>query len=310
MRKVNSERSPQNERTPARKPDWLKLKIQASKEKIQVESVLHRLALHTVCTEASCPNLMECYSRKTATFLILGPYCTRRCTFCNVQHNAPLPPAEDEPQRVAEAVAALGLKHAVITSVTRDDLPDGGAGHFAAVIKAVRRFNPGTTVEVLIPDFQGDAGALRKVITAAPEVINHNVETVPRLYPEVRPQADYDRSLQLLQRVKAANPEILTKSGLMVGLGEREEELVRVLKDLRQAGCDLLTIGQYLAPSPRHHAVVEYVPPETFARYRRIGEELGFLHVAAGPFVRSSYQAAAALSTAEPNGGEDSCPLT
>ena len=189
MKKEFSERSKQNDRTVRRKPDWLKLKIQASQEKIEVERVLNRLALHTVCTEARCPNLMECYGRKTATFLILGPYCTRRCTFCNVQHQPPRPPEEDEPQRVAEAVAALGLEHAVITSVTRDDLPDGGAGHFAAVIKAVRRLNPETTVEVLIPDFQGEAEALQRVIAAEPEVLNHNVETVPRLYPEVRPQA-------------------------------------------------------------------------------------------------------------------------
>ncbi|NLW55007.1 MAG: lipoyl synthase [Firmicutes bacterium] len=298
--KQYSEISKQNEQKMLRKPDWLKLKIQASKEKIEVERVLNRLSLHTVCTEARCPNLMECYGRKTATFLILGPYCTRRCTFCNVQHKPPRSPDEDEPQRVAKAVAAIGLKHAVITSVTRDDLPDGGAGHFVAVIKAVRQLNPETTVEVLIPDFQGDAEALQKVIAAEPEVLNHNVETVPRLYPEVRPQADYERSLQLLRRVKAANPKILTKSGLMVGLGEEEEELVRVLSDLRKAGCELLTIGQYLAPSPHHHPVVEYISPETFTRYRKIGEELGFLRVAAGPFVRSSYQAAAVLYNEEP----------
>lgn len=278
-----------------RKPDWLKLKIQTSKEKVEVERILNRLSLHTVCAEARCPNLMECYGRKTATFLILGQYCTRHCTFCNVHKGTPRPPEEDEPQRVAEAIAALRLKHAVITSVTRDDLPDGGASKFVAVITAVRRLNLETTVEVLIPDFQGDAEALQMVIKAEPEVLNHNVETVPRLYPEVRPDADYQRSLTLLRRVKAENPKILTKSGVMVGLGEKEEELVRVFIDLRKAGCQLLTIGQYLAPSNQHHPVVDYLSPETFARYQKIGERLGFSHVIAGPLVRSSYRAAEVL---------------
>lgn len=275
------------------KPAWLKVTLRSSQEKIAVERLLADLELPTVCKEAGCPNLMECYSRKTATFLILGPVCTRHCTFCNVQKGRPAPPAPDEPRRVARAVAALGLRHAVVTSVTRDDLPDGGAGQFARVITAIKELNPATTVEVLVPDFQGDAQALATVVAAGPVVLNHNVETVPRLYPSVRPGADYRRSLAVLALAKKLNPQIRTKSGVMVGLGEREDELAQVFKDLRAAGCEALTIGQYLAPSHRHHPVVEYVPPTQFARYQALGLELGFRHVAAGPFVRSSYRAAA-----------------
>lgn len=278
-----------------RKPEWLKVIVQANSGKIKVERLLETLALPTVCKEARCPNLMECYSRKTATFLILGQVCTRRCTFCNIEKGQPEPVAPDEPLRVAQAVAALKLRHAVVTSVTRDDLPDGGAEQFARVITAIKALNPDTTVEVLIPDFQGDAQALASVVAAEPAVLNHNVETVPRLYPTVRPGADYQRSLALLAQVKKLNPRIQTKSGLMVGLGEEEDELIQVLKDLRAAGCETLTIGQYLAPSRRHHPVVEYVPPEQFARYQALGHELGFHHVAAGPFVRSSYRAAEML---------------
>ncbi|NLM38074.1 MAG: lipoyl synthase [Firmicutes bacterium] len=279
-----------------RKPEWLKIKIRANEGKSGVEHLLQELALPTVCKEARCPNLMECYSRRTATFLILGRNCTRHCRFCSVQKGPPEPVAPDEPQRVAEAVARLQLSHVVVTSVTRDDLPDGGAGQFAAVVTAVRRLNPGVTVEVLIPDFQGDQAALQKVLAARPDVLNHNLETVPRLYPNVRPEADYRRSLNLLAQVKALDPGILTKSGLMVGLGETEDELTAVMKDLRATGCDLLTIGQYLAPSRAHHRVAAYVTPAQFARYEQTGRELGFRHVAAGPFVRSSYRAAEAFS--------------
>lgn len=275
-----------------RKPEWLKVLVRSNHDKVKVERLLATLALPTICKEAGCPNLMECYSRKTATFLILGPVCTRHCAFCNIQKGRPDPLAPDEPERVAQAVAALGLKHAVVTSVTRDDLPDGGAEQFAKVITAIKVLNPETTVEVLVPDFQGDGQALATVVAAGPAVINHNVETVPRLYPTVRPGADYRRSLALLTRVKTINRQILTKSGVMVGLGENEDELVQVFKDLRAAGCEALTIGQYLAPSRRHHPVVEYVPPAQFARYKALGLELGFRHVAAGPFVRSSYRAA------------------
>ncbi|HHT06490.1 MAG TPA: lipoyl synthase [Hydrogenispora sp.] len=279
-----------------RKPEWLKIKVQANEGKNDVERLLRELALSTVCKEARCPNLMECYGRKTATFLILGRNCTRNCRFCNIQNGVPEPVVPDEPQRVAQAVARLKLDHVVITSVTRDDLPDGGAGQFAAVIAAIRRLNPDVTVEVLIPDFQGERAALQTVVAAEPEVLNHNVETVPRLYPTVRPEADYCRSLTLLARVKELNPQILTKSGVMVGLGETEEELIAVLKDLRTAGCEALTIGQYLAPSRHHHRVVAYITPEQFARYEKLGQELGFRHVAAGPFVRSSYRAAEAFA--------------
>ncbi|NLW60082.1 MAG: lipoyl synthase [Firmicutes bacterium] len=279
-----------------RKPEWLKIKVQANEGKTAVEDLLRSLALPTVCKEARCPNLMECYSRKTATFLILGRNCTRHCQFCNIQKGKPEPVAPDEPRRVAEAVAALKLDHVVVTSVTRDDLPDGGAGQFAAVITAVRRLNPGVTVEVLVPDFQGARTALQTVVAAKPDVLNHNLETVPRLYPTVRPEADYRRSLTLLARVKELDPRIRTKSGVMVGLGETEDEVIAVMKDLRAAGCDALTVGQYLAPSRRHHRVVAYITPEQFKRYEIIGRELGFRHVAAGPFVRSSYRAAEAFS--------------
>ncbi len=275
-----------------RKPEWLKVKILAGKEKNEVEGLLKRLTLHTVCEEARCPNLMECFSRKTATFMILGKYCTRHCTFCNVQTGQPLPPETDEPQRVARAAVELGLKHVVVTSVTRDDLPDGGADHFAAVVREIRNLNCEATVEVLIPDFKGNYEALRTVVKAKPDIINHNVETVPRLYSVVRPEANYQRSLELLATVKRIDQEIPTKSGIMLGLGEKRAEIIDVLKDLRKVGCDLLTIGQYLAPSAKHHPVVEYLSPDIFAEYKKIGEDLGFHYVAAGPLVRSSYKAA------------------
>ncbi len=275
-----------------RKPEWLKVKILAGKEKNEVEGLLKRLTLHTVCEEARCPNLMECFSRKTATFMILGKYCTRHCTFCNVQTGQPLPPETDEPQRVARAAVELGLKHVVVTSVTRDDLPDGGAEHFAAVVREIRNLNCEATVEVLIPDFKGNYEALRTVVKAKPDIINHNVETVPRLYSVVRPEANYQRSLELLATVKRIDQEIPTKSGIMLGLGEKRAEIIDVLKDLRKVGCDLLTIGQYLAPSAKHHPVVEYLSPDIFAEYKKIGEDLGFHYVAAGPLVRSSYKAA------------------
>lgn len=227
--------------------------------------------------------------------MILGNRCTRNCTFCQVSKGEPLPVDPDEPEHVAEAIVLLNLRHAVVTSVTRDDLPDGGAEHFAKVIAAVRERSPGTTVEVLIPDFQGDFDALRTVIAAKPAVINHNVETVERLYPRVRPMADYNRSLELLGRVKSVDPQIHTKSGLMVGLGETVPEVLQVMRDLRAVGCDFLTIGQYLAPTPNHHPVVAYVHPDTFADCKKEAEAMGFRHVASGPFVRSSYHAGEAL---------------
>lgn len=274
-----------------RKPKWLKVKIENLQQIKQTKEMLERLSLHTVCQEALCPNLVECFGRKTATFMILGNHCTRNCTFCNVTKKRPEALDDpQEPEHVAQAVLELGLKHVVITSVTRDDLADGGAGHFAAVINKVKEAAPKVTIEVLIPDFQGSEEALLTVIEAKPDIINHNVETVPRLYPAVRPLADYNRSLKLLENVKK-HSAIHTKSGIMVGLGETREEVVEVLKDLRSVDCDLLTIGQYLAPSAKHHPVVEYIEPAQFDEYKRMADELGFRYVISKPLARSSYHA-------------------
>jgi lipoyl synthase len=280
-----------------RKPDWLKIRIQAGSNREEVFQILDRLTLHTVCEEANCPNLGECFSRKTATFMILGKFCTRNCTFCNVQKNKPTPVDPDEPVHVAQAVKELDLRHVVITSVTRDDLPDGGAGHFAGVIGEIRRLDANVAVEVLIPDFRGDKNALAMVVKAGPKIINHNVETVPRLYPEVRPMAVYMRSLELLANVKELDGGMLTKSGIMVGLGEKEDEVIDLFKNLREVGCDLLTVGQYLAPSKSHHPVMEYVHPDIFEKYKEKALKMGFMHVASAPLVRSSYLADKALGT-------------
>ena len=277
------------------KPDWIVKRVPFGPERRQIEKTLKTLSLHTVCEQAGCPNLGECFCQKTATFMILGNQCTRNCTFCQVQKGAPLPVDPMEPEHVAQAVKQLELKHVVVTSVTRDDLPDGGAEHFARVIQAVRGASPQTTVEVLIPDFQGNLQALQTVIAAKPTVINHNIETIRRLYPEVRPMAHYDRSLAFLKRVKAIDPEIRTKSGIMVGLGETYREVLQVLRDLHAAQCEFLTVGQYLAPSKQHHPVVEYIHPDTFADYEKQAISMGFTHVASGPFVRSSYHAGEAL---------------
>jgi lipoic acid synthetase len=282
------------------KPEWLRVKAHSTIGYEYVRELLEKLHLNTVCDEAACPNRGECFARKTATFMILGSVCTRGCTFCNVTKGKSQPVDENEPAHVAQAVKALGLKHTVITSVTRDDLPDGGASHFAAVVRAIRSECPEMTIEVLIPDFQGDTDALQMVVDSHPQIINHNVETIPALYPEVRPQADYHRSLALLRNVKEMNASIHTKSGIMVGLGEKPEEVVEVLSDLRQVNCDFLTIGQYLAPSAKHHAVVEYVRPEQFEFYRVKAYEMGFSHVASAPLVRSSYMAEQALKSEMP----------
>jgi lipoyl synthase len=278
-----------------RKPEWLRIKVQGGQERAAVEALLAKLSLHTVCEEAGCPNMMECFSKSTATFMILGRICSRNCTFCNVEKGNPGLVDANEPDNVAKAVAELKLKYAVITSVTRDDLPDGGAAHFASVIGKVRQYNENVTLEVLIPDFGGNIEALESVIYAKPEVINHNIETVPRLYPAVRPMALYTRSLELLKHVKNTDGDIFTKSGIMVGLGEMEGEVVQVLEDLRSAACDFLTIGQYLAPSRQHLPVVEYIHPDIFDRYKETALRLGFKHVASGPLVRSSYHAHQAL---------------
>ncbi len=279
----------------AKKPDWLKIKVRSSENNDFVENILHKYALNTVCEQAGCPNIGECFCGKTATFMILGKFCMRNCTFCQVSKDVPEAVCADEPIRVAQAVNELGLKHTVITSVTRDDLPDGGAGHFADVIKQIKTRCANVTIEVLIPDFQGSTAALRKVIDAGPDVINHNIETVPRLYSKVRPMADYSRSLALLQQARRLSPHIKTKSGIMVGLGETQQEVIQAMRDLRGMSCDILTIGQYLAPSKQHHPVIEYIHPEIFDQYKELALEMGFRYVASGPFVRSSYHAAEAL---------------
>lgn len=285
------------EKKPAykKKPEWLRVPVRSGGSLREVKELLRHLHLHTVCEEANCPNRMECFSSRTATFMLLGDVCTRDCRFCNVTHGVPLPVEEDEPRRVAEAVIQLRLRHVVVTSVTRDDLEDGGAGHFAATAAAIRARDPSVKIELLIPDFQGSRAALETVVLSAPDIINHNIETISRLYPAVRPQADYRRSLDLLKRVKEYGTGIYTKSGLMVGLGEKAAEIEEAMDNLREAGCDFLTIGQYLAPSREHHPVVEYVHPDQFAAYRRTAYAKGFRFAASSPFVRSSYRAAEML---------------
>jgi lipoic acid synthetase len=258
-----------------------------------MEKLLDQCGLRTVCQEAHCPNIAECFGQGTATFMILGDYCTRDCSFCAVKSGKPETVDAGEPDRVAKAVAQLKLRHAVITSVTRDDLPDGGSRHFAATVHAVRRRSPETIIEVLIPDFAGSQAALATVLAAEPNIVNHNVETVSRLYSDVRPGADYHRSLGLLAWIKARSVRTITKSGLMLGLGESTIEVLQTLYDLRQAQCDLLTVGQYLQPSVRQRPVNRFVPPTEFAGYRLKAEGLGFRGVAAGPLVRSSHQAEA-----------------
>ena len=282
-----------------RKPDWFKVQANAGEANEAVIRLIRSLNLHTVCEEANCPNAGECFSNKTATFMLLGSQCTRNCTFCTVGKGFPEAPDPQEPARLAEAIAQLGLRHVVLTTVTRDDLPDGGAAHFVAVMTAIRKQITENTpaIEVLISDLQGNWDALQQIIDARPQVINHNVETVPRLYPEVRPEADFARSVDLLQRVKTQNPDILTKSGIMVGLGETPAEVIEVMESLRAAGVNLLTIGQYLAPSQKHHPVVEYIHPDQFLAYKKAGEAMGFAHVASGPLVRSSYHAGEAFKT-------------
>jgi len=274
--------------TTDRKPRWAKRRLELGRA-AGVHRLLRASGLVTVCEEARCPNLGECWGRRTATFMILGDTCTRACAFCAVATGVPAAPDPEEPERVAEAAVRLGLRHVVVTSVDRDDLPDGGAAHFALVVR--RLHGHGKTVEVLTPDFAGAGAAIDRVAAVGPEIFGHNVETVERLHGAMRPQADYERSLALLARVKRRFPRVLTKSGLMVGVGERPEEVIDLLHDLREAGCDLVTIGQYLAPSARHHPVVEYVHPDQFERYREAAEGMGFLAVAAAPFVRSSYNA-------------------
>jgi lipoic acid synthetase len=273
------------------KPEWLTLQAPNAEVLDKIKQLLDKSSLHTVCEDAVCPNVGECFASKTCTFMILGNICTRHCSFCAVGHGRPQALDPAEPQSVAAAARELGLKHVVVTSVTRDDLADGGASHFAATIRAIHQELPFATVEVLIPDFQGRTDLLDRVTAAGPDVINHNIETIPRLYSSVRPQALYSRSLALLRSVHESGKDILSKSGLMLGLGETESEVIAAMEDLRAAQCDILTLGQYLSPSPAHHPVFEYVHPDAFKKMEKIGYDLGFLEVNAGPLVRSSYHA-------------------
>lgn len=272
-------------------PEWLTIKLPKRRDIDEVEGLMRSAKLVTVCEEARCPNLGECWSKKTATFMILGDTCTRSCRFCAVKTGRGGPLDPDEPRRVAESARALGLKHTVVTSVNRDELSDGGATHFAETIGWLKKLTPGSIVEVLTPDFLGNKTNIGIVVEARPHIYNHNIETVPRLYRKVRPQARYARSLQLLQWVKQADPSIYTKSGLMVGLGESRDEVAALLEDLKAHDVDCVTIGQYLKPGKNYLDVVEYVHPDVFAEYKALGESMGFLFVASGPFVRSSYNA-------------------
>ena len=280
-------------RTIPRKPAWIRVKAPTSPVYAETRKLMRDNKLHTVCEEAACPNIGECWAQKHATMMILGDTCTRACTFCNIKTGLPNLLDPHEPQRVADAVAKLALKHVVITSVDRDDLPDGGAGHFAAVIRNIRASSPGTTIEVLTPDFLRKDGAAEIVVAAKPDVYNHNLETVPRLYAEVRPGARYFNSLRLLDSVKKLDPSLFTKSGLMVGLGETKDEIYQVMDDLRAAGVDFLTIGQYLQPTPKHHVIERFVTPEEFKAYETMAYGKGFLMVSASPLTRSSYHAGA-----------------
>ena len=295
-----------------RHPDWLKVRIPSGREYHRIKSLLASFRLHTICEEAKCPNIAECFSKRTATFLILGDICTRNCTYCNVKKESPLEvdfneprpsqTGQGEPERVARLVKKLNLHYVVITSVTRDDLPDGGAGIFVQTIQRIRELSPKTKIEVLIPDFQGNRDSLIRVIDAKPYVLAHNLETVKRLFSTVRPQGDYSRALNLLKAAKeinpaptrrsGVNPNIFTKSGIMVGMGERKEEITSAMEDLREVDCNIFTIGQYLQPSLNHFPVSKYYTPEEFKEFQKIGEKMGFLHVESGPLVRSSYRAA------------------
>lgn len=275
-----------------RLPEWIKMRVPSPQTVSLVNEMLREAKLHTVCESARCPNIGQCWSKKTATFMILGDICTRNCGFCAIKVGKPMEVDPAEPRRVAETAKQMGLKHVVVTSVARDELPDEGSTHFAATIRELRAAIPNVIVEVLTPDFKGKRWCIRNVVQARPDIYNHNIETVERLSPVVRPQAKYERSLEMLQAVKNMNPDIHTKSGLMLGLGETREEVIQTLRDLREVGVSAVTIGQYLQPTVEGHLpVVEYVHPNQFAEYRRLGEEMGFLFVASAPFVRSSYNA-------------------
>jgi len=277
---------------PLRKPSWIRAQLPMGERVTRIKRILRESQLSSVCEEAACPNLGECFNNGTATFMIMGDICTRRCPFCDVAHGKPLPLDPEEPQQLAEAIHAMALRYVVITSVDRDDLRDGGAGHFIRCVQAIRKINPQTRIELLVPDFRGRMEqALKQFRGHCPDVFNHNLETVPRLYREARPGADYQGSLALLKRFKAAYPQVRTKSGLMLGLGEDLNEVEAVMRDLRQHGCNMLTLGQYLQPSRNHLPVQRFVTPQAFAELQRIGLAMGFANVASGPMVRSSYHA-------------------
>ena len=274
-----------------KKPEWLRIG-RMDREKIQeVQQLLRKLNLHTVCEESMCPNIGKCFEKKTATFLVMGDICTRNCKFCDIRFGRPNPLDPNEPDHIAEASKKLGLKHIVITSVTRDDLPDGGAAHFAKITEKIRNYDEKLIIELLIPDLKGREEHIRTVVEAKPDIINHNIEVIPRLFRKVTPQADYQRSLDLLKIVKQIDSEVYTKSGLMVGLGESKEEVIELMKDLREVDCDILTVGQYLKPPSSDLEIEEYVHPDLFKEYERIAYEMGFQFVASAPFVRSSFNA-------------------
>ncbi len=290
-----AQRHPEKARTPDSprlpRPDWLRVKLSASPVVAETRDIIRQHGLATVCEEAACPNLGECWSKRHATMMIMGDTCTRACAFCNVRTGVPQPLNANEPEEVASAVAKLGLRHIVITSVDRDDLADGGAAHFAETIEAIRRTTPGTTIEILTPDFLRKEGAVETVLAARPDVFNHNLETVPSLYLKIRPGSRYFHSLRLLQRAKELSPEVFTKSGIMLGLGEERDEVLQVMDDLLSANVDFLTIGQYLQPTPKHAPIARFVPPEEFESYRRIATAKGFQLVASTPLTRSSHHA-------------------
>ncbi len=281
-----------------RHPEWLRVKIPGGENYVKIKSLLRKAKLHTICEEAKCPNMAECFGKGTVTFLIMGNICTRSCRYCNVKHGKPLPLDPNEPREVAESVKALNIKYAVITSVTRDDLPDGGATVFYETVREIKKLNKGCKIEVLIPDFRGKKDSLKKIVEAEPDVINHNIEVVKELFPEVRPQGDYNRSLLVLKMIKEMKEDIITKSGFMVGLGENREQIMKTLQDLNKNGVDILTIGQYLQPTKKHVEVRKYYTPEEFEEFKNIALDMGFKYVESGPLVRSSYHAEQALRNA------------
>lgn len=291
------------QKTLRRKPDWLKVKFPAGENYQRIDRYHRQQGLNSVCRSAACPNQGECWSKGTATFMILGNNCSRHCQFCNVTSDKPTPPDQQEPEKVAKAIAELKLKHAVITSVTRDDLSDGGADHFVQLVKQIRHHASDCRIELLIPDLQGNWSALENIVAAVPDIIGHNVETVPRLYSEVRPEANYQRSLDLISIVKELSGAVVTKSGLMLGMGESEEEILQVMENLRAHGCQILTLGQYLAPTQKHYPVQRYVTPDEFHRFAVLGRDIGFEHVESGPLVRSSYHAEEQFSAREEHNG-------